>query len=79
SEYGTMESVLMKRPEEAFVRQELIDEQWKELNFLHRPRLDQAIAEHEELRKPGSVQEVELLPLLVYQFLPNKCFFRSLH
>ncbi|MCK6617754.1 MAG: arginine deiminase family protein [Cyclobacteriaceae bacterium] len=46
SEYGNLRSVFLKRPEQAFVNDKQVDEQWKELNFLSKPDLAMAVAEY---------------------------------
>ena len=45
SEYGTLHSVFLKRPQEAMVDNARIGRTWKELNFLGPPNLEQAKAE----------------------------------
>ena len=47
SEYGKLRSVFLKRPEQAFVSDRQLSEQWKELNFLAKPDLDKAVTEYE--------------------------------
>jgi N-dimethylarginine dimethylaminohydrolase len=46
SEYGTLRSVYLKRPQEAMIDNERIGRTWKELNFLGPPDLEQAKAEY---------------------------------
>jgi N-dimethylarginine dimethylaminohydrolase len=56
SEYGALRSVWMKRPQEAFVHAAKIDREWRALNFLSAPDLDQAakeFVEFENLLKRG--------------------------
>lgn len=45
SEYGKLRSVFIKRPEDAFVSDAAIDEQWQQLNFLSRPDFPKAVLE----------------------------------
>jgi len=51
SDYGKLKSVFIKRPKEAFVDENQIESQWKELNFLSRPDLAKAEAEYAEFEK----------------------------
>ena len=46
SDVGTLRSVLLKRPEEAFVNQQAVDDQWESLHYAARPVLEGAIHEH---------------------------------
>ena len=48
SDYGKLKSVFIKRPKEAFVDENQIASQWKELNFLSKPDLTKAEAEYAE-------------------------------
>jgi len=48
SEVGEIKSLLLKHPREAFIKQENIDEQWMDLNYLGRPGLDKAVQEYED-------------------------------
>ncbi len=69
--YGSQEMVaplrrvILKRPQEAFISEQNIERQWKELNYLSKPDLQSAIREHEKfvnlLRTDGI--EVLLLPM----------------
>jgi arginine deiminase len=45
-DFGTLRSVLLKRPGEAFVSQPAIDRQWEALHYSDRPVLGNAIREH---------------------------------
>lgn len=47
SDVGTLRRVLVKRVEEAFRSQELIDRHWRKLNYLAAPDLARAVAEQE--------------------------------
>lgn len=47
SEVGTISRLLLKRPRDAFRTAELIDQQWRTLNFTAPPDLAQAIAEYD--------------------------------
>jgi arginine deiminase len=64
SEIGEIKSLLLKHPREAFVKQESIDEQWMELNYLGRPDFEKAVKEYENfvglLQK--FVPEIHYLP-----------------
>lgn len=48
SEYGTLKKVFIKSPEAAFRNQELINTQWKDLNYLGRPDFEQTKTEYQE-------------------------------
>jgi N-dimethylarginine dimethylaminohydrolase len=65
SEYGKLRSVFLKRPEQAFVNDGLISKQWRELNFLSKPDLNNAIAEyrHFENLVAGSGSHLYYLPV----------------
>lgn len=47
SEIGEIKSLLLKHPREAFIKQESIDEQWMDLNYLGRPNFKNAVQEYE--------------------------------
>lgn len=49
SEVGRMKRIALRRPEQAFVRQERIDAQWCELRYTERPLYHEAVREYEEL------------------------------
>jgi N-dimethylarginine dimethylaminohydrolase len=51
SDYGKLKSVFIKRPKEAFVDENQISSQWKELNFLSKPDLRKAEAEYAAFEK----------------------------
>ena len=63
SEFGKLKSVFVKRPEEAFVNEEQISMQWKELNFLGKPDLTKAKHEFLGFEKLLSQQGAELFYL----------------
>jgi arginine deiminase len=42
-----LRSVLLKRPDHAFIGQETIDRQWRDLDFLEAPRFEQALLEYD--------------------------------
>lgn len=44
---GTMKSVLMKRPEQAYRTQSAIASQWKELNYIELPNLSKAASDYD--------------------------------
>lgn len=46
SEYGKLKSVYLKKPQQAFVDDQQISSQWKELNFLSKPDLVKAEEEY---------------------------------
>ncbi len=46
SEYGILKSVYLKKPQQAFVDDQQISSQWKELNFLSKPDLVKAEKEY---------------------------------
>ena len=48
SEYGRIKSIYLKPVEEGFVSQQLLSEQWKELNYLGLPDFDQSLQEYLE-------------------------------
>lgn len=60
SEYGKLKSVFIKKPDDAFISDELIAAQWKELNYLSRPDLAKAQEEYSHFEKLLSGQNVEL-------------------
>jgi N-dimethylarginine dimethylaminohydrolase len=63
SEYGKLKSVMIKRPKEAFVDDNQISSQWKELNFLSKPDLTKAELEYsafEKLVKGGGAATLTL-------------------
>ncbi|HOX82792.1 MAG TPA: arginine deiminase family protein [Chryseolinea sp.] len=51
SEYGTLESVFIKKAEDAFIDQNTIAKQWKELNFLSEPNSDSANQESKQFEE----------------------------
>ncbi|MFC1557506.1 dimethylarginine dimethylaminohydrolase family protein, partial [candidate division KSB1 bacterium] len=64
SETGKIHSVLLKRPEDAFIDQENIDKQWKNLNYSGRPDFDKAVGEYNEFISllKAHVPEICFLP-----------------
>ncbi len=64
SDVGLIKSVLMKRPSEGFVNQEMIDKEWESHNFLDVPNYEGAVGEHQKLEKLISSKnaEVHFLP-----------------
>jgi N-dimethylarginine dimethylaminohydrolase len=63
SEYGRLRSVFLKRPEHAFVSDEELSRQWKNLNFLSKPQFSSAIQEYhkfEQLLKPHETSSLYL-------------------
>ena len=65
TEVGPIRHVLLKHPRDAFVTDEAIDRQWRQLHYLERPDLDRAAAEHD-----GFAALLEGLGLSV-DFLPG--------
>lgn len=65
SEYGTLKSVFLKRPEQAFISDEQLNRQWKELNFLAKPDLHKAVSEYRCFQNllAGSGAKVYYLPV----------------
>jgi N-dimethylarginine dimethylaminohydrolase len=63
SDYGKLKSVFIKRPKEAFVDENQIASQWKELNFLSKPDLSKAISEFSEFEKSISQSGAKILNL----------------
>src|SRR5262245_23169478 len=67
--YGSQEMVaplkrvILKRPQEAFISEQNIERQWKELNYLSKPDLQSAIREHEKLVKLLQSAGIEVLLL----------------
>ncbi len=67
--YGSQEMVtplrrvILKRPQEAFISDQNIERQWKELNYLSKPDLQTAIREHEKLVNLLQTAGVEVLLL----------------
>ncbi len=51
SEYGKLKSVFIKKPEAAFVNEQQVSNQWRELNFLEKPDFTKAIEEYIEFEK----------------------------
>ncbi|MBU7018383.1 MAG: amidinotransferase, partial [Theionarchaea archaeon] len=46
SEVGRIKRIALRHPEQAFQNQEIIDEQWRELNYIERPLYSQAVIEY---------------------------------
>jgi N-dimethylarginine dimethylaminohydrolase len=51
SEYGKLKSIFIKKPEAAFVNEQQVSNQWRELNFLAKPDFTKAIGEYIEFEK----------------------------
>lgn len=47
SEYGTLQKLFIKKASDAFHSQDVLDQQWEELNYLSRPRFSEAIKEYD--------------------------------
>jgi len=63
SEYGKLKTVYLKRPQQAFVDDQQISSQWKELNFLSKPDLVKAEKEYAVFEKLITQQGAETLYL----------------
>jgi N-dimethylarginine dimethylaminohydrolase len=63
SEYGKIKTVYLKRPQQAFVDDQQISSQWKELNFLSKPDLVKAEKEYAVFEKLITQQGAETLYL----------------
>jgi arginine deiminase len=64
SDVGTLRSMVLKHVRDAFVDQAAVDRQWRELAYLERPDMEQALAEYDafvEVLQAAGV-EVEFLP-----------------
>ena len=46
-----MDSIILKRPKDAFVSKEVISAQWQDLAFVNPPDLDQAIHEYDQFEQ----------------------------
>jgi arginine deiminase len=64
SEVDPLKRILLKRPQEAFLSDEAIDEQWPELNYLGPPDFQRAVGEYERFVEllGTHVQEIHYLP-----------------
>lgn len=64
TEYGKIESILLKKPAEAFGDQTNISQQWKNLNYLGEPDFKESISEYENLVEilTENISEVMFLP-----------------
>ena len=51
SEVGRIKRLLLKHPRDAFLSQEKIQAQWKELNYTAPPDYDRAVEEYDEFRR----------------------------
>ena len=64
SEYGKIKSIFLKRAQDAFVNEDHLAAQWKELNYLSKPDLRKANSEYADFEKLiiGTGAEVLYLP-----------------
>ena len=64
SEVEQIKSLLLKHPKDAFISQEYIQSQWKELNYLASPDYDKALKEYDAFVKylKKSISEIYYLP-----------------
>ena len=64
SMYKKLERVIVKHPEDAFISQEHLSNQWKTFNYLQEPNFEEAVREYkgfiEILEK--YVQQIDYLP-----------------
>ncbi len=60
SEVGLIKSVLMKRPEEGFVNQKMLDQEWESHNFLDAPEFEGATREHNFLENLIASKNAEI-------------------
>ncbi len=64
SNVGEIKGVLLKRPQEAYLNQQQVAAQWRELNYFGEPEFEAAATQHEQLagllRKAGA--EITYLP-----------------
>ncbi|MTI39551.1 dimethylarginine dimethylaminohydrolase family protein [Fulvivirga lutimaris] len=65
SEYGTIEKVLIKDFENAYISQDFINEQWQDLNYLSQPNFEEGQSEYKTFKNllTTSGTEVESFPL----------------
>ena len=64
SEYAILDHLVVKGPEQAYVSQETLDRQWKELNYLSRPDFKEAVLEYRAMLSilRGYCQNIDFLP-----------------
>ncbi len=64
SEVDQIKSLLLKHPKDAFMSQEYIQSQWKELNYLTSPDYDKALKEYDNFAEylKKSIPEIYYLP-----------------
>ena len=60
SEYLKLQSVFIKSAESAFISQDYLNKQWKELNYLEQPDFDSAIREYQAFENMFNDTEVDL-------------------
>lgn len=65
SEIGTIRSILLKHPKDAFLSQGNIDQQWRQLNYTDRPDYNKALEEYEKFL--GLLRKV----VFDFHFLPE--------
>ncbi|MEW5923369.1 MAG: arginine deiminase family protein, partial [Candidatus Zixiibacteriota bacterium] len=65
SEIGTIRSILLKHPKDAFLSQGNVDQQWRQLNYTDRPDYKKALEEYETFL--GLLREV----VFDFHFLPE--------
>lgn len=64
SEYGHIESIIIKSPSHAFASDQKIQEEWKDLNFLSPPDLGDAVSEYDSFQSilTKAIEEIHILP-----------------
>ena len=61
NEYSQIRLMSLRAPEEAFRKQQTIDEQWERLNYFGKPNFEESMEEHQSLREILSGQGIEIL------------------
>ncbi len=60
SEYLKLHSVFLKSPQAAFQSDSVLDEQWKDLNYLSKPDFNKSLLEYSEFEKHLSTHHVQI-------------------
>ena len=47
SEVGKIRSILLKHPRDAYIKQDNIDRQWRDLNYAEAPKYDKSLRDYE--------------------------------
>jgi len=61
SEYGSLQSVFIKKVQDAFIDQSTLSKQWKDLNFLNEPDFEIARQEYSQFQKLLQTNGAELM------------------